>query len=207
MKIIIFNLLVFLLCQNIFSQKTREKDINAIYLVCRSSQSKKSVIAEDFNLNDSLITHIGLGYVEKDSLVVFNVSNDKKSIDNSSLLRESLNSFIYQEGISYYSVWEYKTNALEINKLKKIIAEYLKRRIDFDYSFKIGKDKHSELYCSEFVYEVLSKTNRKKFYCLPETRKLNLFYSRALHREILEYIPVDFFTKFNVFTKIYEQHF
>jgi uncharacterized protein YaaR (DUF327 family) len=162
------------------------------------------MIAEDFNLKDSLITHIGLGYVEKDSLVVFNVSNDKKNSNHSSLLRESLNSFINQDGITYYSVWEYKTNASAMDKFKSVIAEYLKRRIDFDYSFKMNKD--NELYCSEFVSEVLSKTDAKKFHCLPTTKKLNPFYSRALHRETLEYIPVDFFTKFNVFTKVYELH-
>lgn len=92
-----------------------------------------------------------------------------------------------------------------MNKFKSSIVEYLKRRIDFDYSFKMNND--DELYCSEFASQVLAKTNAEKFYCLPETKKLNLFYSRALHRETLVYIPVDFFTKFNVFTKIYEQYF
>ena len=173
--------------------------------MCRSSQSKKNIIAEDFNLKDSLITHVGIGYIEKDSLVLFNVSNDKKDKNYSSLLRESLRSFVHQDGISYYSVWEYKTNVSEIETIKTVINEYLKRRIDFDYAFRINND--NDLYCSEFVYEVLSKTDTKKFHCLPEIKKLNAFYSRALHRDILEYIPVDFFTKFNVFTKIYEQHF
>lgn len=205
MKTIILNFLALFFCQSVLSQKSIGKDVNSIYLVCRSSQSKKNIIAEDFNLKDSLVTHIGLGYVENDSLMVFNVSNDKKNRNNSSLLKESLNSFFKQDGIDYYSVWEYKTNSNEMNKLKSVIAEYLNRKIDFDFSFRMNKN--DELYCSEFVHEVLLKTNAEKFYFLPETRKLNPFYSRALHRETLEYIPVDFFTKFNVFTKVYEQHF
>ena len=156
-------------------------------------------------MKDSLMTHIGIAYVEKDSLVVFNVSNDKKNKKGSSLLREGLNSFVNQDGINYYSVWEYKTNVSEMDKLKKVIKEYSERKIDFDYAFRINKG--NELYCSEFVSEVLLRTNPKKFQYLPKTKKLNSFYSRALHREILEYIPVDFFTEFNVFTKNYEQHF
>ena len=46
-------------------------------------------------------------------------------------------------------------------------------------------------------------TDNKKFYFIPTTKTLNKFYSNALKRKELVYIPVDFYQSLN-FKKVFE---
>jgi len=71
----------------------------------------------------------------------------------------------------------------------------MKRKVKYDY------------YCSEFIYRVLKKVGGKKFGFNPINKKLNAFYSNALHRIEFVYIPVDFFQSFTIFEKVYEKRF
>ena len=58
-----------------FSSKLIEDNI---YLVCRGTTNKQNFIAENFNISNREITHIGIGLYEKDSLNIYNISIDKK---------------------------------------------------------------------------------------------------------------------------------
>ena len=89
-----FNVITALFCFVGLSYSQEMKyDDSSFYLICRGTKSRQSIIANDFNMKDTMITHIGIGYVKDNSLVVFNVStpvNDKKK---SALVVESFDSF------------------------------------------------------------------------------------------------------------------
>lgn len=174
---------------------------NSIYIFTRSTAMKADYIAKDFNLIDTLSTHIGVGIKKDNEYIIYNVSNEK-IIENTALICENLDTFLDVEGLLYYSIWEYKGTSLESENFRKILKNYLKTKIVFDYDFVLQKD--NELYCSEFVQQILQQINEKKFYFRPIKKELNQFYKTALKRGIIEYIPVDFFTQIDHFIKIKE---
>lgn len=175
---------------------------NAIYLVCRSSKQKISFIAKDFNLLDSLITHIGIGIFENNELVVYNVSNFKKNKKESSLIKESYDEFISLDDIVYVSIWK-----KEIKNNKKRIIEtinfYENLIIDFDFSFDLKTNK--QLYCSEFVYKVFKDARILEKTYNPTKKKLEGMYAINLGGTF-KYIPVDFFITDKTIEKIYEHY-
>lgn len=198
------NIIILFLLLNIksFSQDDPGSKYS-IYIFTRSTELKAAYIAKDFNIVDSLSTHIGIGFRKNGEYEIYNVTNDK-TINSSALLCENLDSFINVNGLKYYSIWEYKTNSEEIDIIYKILNEYIASTIVFDYDFFI--ESNNKLYCSEFVYDVLQKTNVDKFYYKPIKVDLNQFYRRVLNRSNLEYIPVDFFRQMNLFKKIHENY-
>lgn len=177
--------------------------INSIFIFTRCTGLKVEYIAKDFNLIDTLSTHVGIGLKVNNEYKIYNVSNDVK-IQNSSLICENLESFINLEDIKYYSIWELNVNDIEMKMISEIFDEYNKLKIDFDFDFNIQND--NKFYCSEFVYDVLQKINSKKFYYIPLKKDLNQFYQRILNRSNLEYIPVDFFREIDLFKKIDESY-
>jgi hypothetical protein len=177
--------------------------INSIFIFTRCTGLKVEYIAKDFNIIDTLSTHVGIGLKVNNEYKIYNVSNDVK-IQNSSLICENLESFINLEDIKYYSIWELNVNNIEMKMISEIFDEYNKLKIDFDFDFNIQND--NKFYCSEFVYDVLQKINSKKFYYIPLKKDLNQFYQRILNRSNLEYIPVDFFREMDLFKKIDESY-
>ena len=74
MKSVLFNCFLLVLFNQVgFSQNILPK--NSIYVVCRGTTLKRSLIGDGFNISNKNITHIGIGYVENDSLKIYNVSN------------------------------------------------------------------------------------------------------------------------------------
>lgn len=175
----------------------------SIYLICRGTKAKSGFIAEKFNLQDKNITHIGIGYIENNSLKIFNVSDVKKE-NESALIIDSLNSFVTKDTY-YLSIWEYKNSYNDLKELKRICTKYKTAKIKFDFSFNIEDDE--KMYCSEFCSKVLMEINRSKFKFSPNTVKLEPFYSTLLKKSTLTYYPVDFFETNENFSKIYDSYF
>lgn len=172
-----------------------------IYIVCRATKNKQNIIAKDFNLKDSLITHIGLGVKTNNGLIVYNVSNFKKSASASSLVIESLDEFLKIDDLIAYSVWSIKVkDIVKIDKLYNLIKKSQEIKVEFDYDFSLDNGK-TKLYCSEFVYNMLTLSGIIAN-VEPVVKKLNPFYSKALKRNELEYIPVDFFQINEDFQKV-----
>lgn len=163
---------------------------SSIYIVGRSTEHKLNIIARDFNLKNPSLTHIGIGLLQDSSFKIYNISNYLLNDKGSALIVENIRNFVDLDDIQYYSIWERKTTIEKIEILKEELKYYLKKKIIFDEEFKLDND---SLYCSEFVYLLLKKIFPNDFNSVPASKKLNLFYSRALKREYLEYIPVDFF--------------
>lgn len=190
-------------CQFSYSQNNKIEEKNAFYVVCRSTKTKKHIIAKDFNVRDTLITHVGIGFIDNEGLSIFHVSNDKKNLRNSSLIKENLKQFLSDKQVSYYSIWQYKLDAKLVEEIKKSVNKIHANNVEFDYSFDLDNNK---LYCSEFVYKVLRDFGKQKFKLSTKVKSLNSFYSMALKRDRLKYIPVDFFIKDSNFKKVYEKH-
>lgn len=176
---------------------------NNIYIVGRSTKYKQNIIAKDFNIKDSLLTHIGLGLLEDGVLKIYNISNYLLNDFGSSLIVEDLESFINVNSLTYYSIWEKESIAKDIDRLKKTLNSYIDTIISFDGDFMLGNE---NLYCSEFVYLVLKQIDALNIKLTPRIKKLTPFYSRALRRDYLEYIPVDFFQEYDDFKLLYSKN-
>jgi hypothetical protein len=171
-----------------------------VYIVGRSTKRKKDIIAKEFNIINKTLTHIGVGIFENNMLRIYSISNYNLVKDVSALVIESIDEFINVDDISYYSIWEKKCSKTDIANLKINVQRYQTKNIIFDYDFKMDNGK---LYCSEFVYLLLKETNISNLEFFPTKKKLNRFYSKALKRNILEYIPTDFFLESKEFKLVY----
>lgn len=183
-----------------------KKDSQSIYIFCRGTTSKSALISHNFNIADTNITHIGIGFYERNQFKIFNVV-DKSNNTESALIIDSLESFTNSKDIYYFSIWKCKKNNIdELNKMKNILVNYSKRKICFDASFIIKND--DNLYCSEFCQKILNSVNSNKFKFKSKSVTLkNNLYKLILERTDLVYFPVDFFEEGHFFKKIYEYRF
>lgn len=201
MKNIIFFLLILIKLSTL-AQKSKLKK-NYIYFVCRSTKYKNEIIAKDFNIKDTIITHIGLGIYLNNELSIYNVSTNKKNND-SFLIKENLNEFISVKDIEYYSIYSKKSNHKDIRKILNEIKEILGYKIEFDTDFDLSNGAR-KLYCSEFVYYVLKKSNTIDYNPI-HSKKLKGLYKNIFGNE-LEYIPVDFFKLDKTVKLLHETYF
>lgn len=172
---------------------------DCIYLICSGSSQKQGLVAGQFNISDQNATHVGIGIMQENVLNIYNVNSDQG--EKSALSIEDFYSFTSDRDFRYCSIYEYKSSKKEVKKLKDIIQNYLKLKIEFDMDFDIANEK---LYCSEFCALVLNQWDSHLFSFGLTEKKLDAFYAVALKREILQYFPVDFFQNNRKFKKIYE---
>jgi len=170
----------------------------AIYIFARGSKTKAGAIARRFNVADTLISHVGIGYVESGMVRIFNMVDDRLP-GESALLIDTYESFI-DRGTTYVSIWKADSTLAELQKLKKELAGFAKKNIEFDYLFELGSEK---LYCSELCYQLLHQTNAAKYDYVPRVAELEEFHSTILGRKNLIYYPVDFFQQ-KGFVKVFE---
>lgn len=174
---------------------------NTLYVFCRGTKAKSGLIAEKFNVKDRNATHVGIGYLEKEQLRIYNVTDVDTS--KTALLIDDLDSFL--SGAYYMSIWKCRKNESEYLKLKEVCSSFSNRKVYFDFSFTLNEN-DTVLYCSEFCSRILKEINPKKFDFRPRKVKLESYYQALLQRENLIYFPVDFFEESSYFTKIFETH-
>lgn len=165
---------------------------SSIYILGRSTTRKRRIIARDFNVNNPLLTHIAIGLYQQQELRIYNITNIISNPEDSALRIETVYDFINLEDIEYFGIWEIPLNKVEINKIKSALSKLITKKIVFNDDFKFNNGDH--LYCSEFVYLMIKEIESLNLdNSMIVKKKLNSFYSRALKRDYLEYIPVDFF--------------
>lgn len=185
-------------------KRTIKLESNRVYIFCRGTKSKSGLIAEKFNIADRNTTHIGLGFIKNNKLLIYHVT-DTYSYENA-LRIDSIDSFINSADVYFISIWQCNINLNKSNKIKSTCAEYNNRKIFFDVSFTISDN--DTLYCSEFCATVFKKSKIKKLDFPPVTIKLNnSLYESILNRKNLYYFPVDFFQTNKFFTKVFEYKF
>lgn len=172
----------------------------SIYIVTRGTVSKRFVIANEFNLADTNSTHVGIGYKDKNTNKIVNVTNNR-STKNNALVTETFDEFLKEDDVTSCAIYKIKISKSEYRKFREIIKQIESMAIVFDYEFSLTNS--DSLYCSEFCYQVLKQIDSTIFR-IPFVRKkiTNSFIKTALKREYLNYIPVDFYLYLNRETKL-----
>lgn len=170
-----------------------------LYIVTRSTNAKRFFIAEDFNLSDSLSTHVGIGIPEKGELKIYHIEPDTKP-GEPALSKVSLADFTGVPDLAGYAVWK-DISSGNGALLRDTLKKWETKKVAFDFEFDLANE---NLYCSEFVWTVLKALQNPSYRFDPAEKELGDFYKKTLGRAKLVYIPVDFFTKSRMFKKIYQ---
>lgn len=177
-------------------------DANNIYIIAKASSTKSSFISKKFNSNDTLITHIGLGYKRDEEFLVIHVT-DRENVKNA-LIKESLYDFTNtQNKTTYVSIWSIKTNEKELFNFIKNLKKAQSTTIEFDFDFQLNNGKN-KLYCSEFCYKILHKTLPNIIKIKPQKIILDGLAKAYLKKDELVFYPVDFFQSLKIFEKVVE---
>lgn len=207
-KLLITAILILLLCTS-SCQNNRDLffghlvlDTKNAYLVFRGTDTKEGYFARDFNIKDTLSSHVGIAIYSDEVWSVYHVLENKNTPNdfNKDTFKNFLNK--KQDEVFYYSIWELTTlTDNKIDTLKHILNQYESKQVIFDRSF--GKDS-KKLYCSEFVCEVLSTVDSSMYNFKYFKRDLRGIYKKYFNKDTLEYYPVDMFMYNQNFNKIHE---
>jgi hypothetical protein len=170
---------------------------NNIYIIGRGSISKQRLIAANFNLQHTYLTHISIGYVKNNQVKIFEINPGE---GDDSKITETTWAKFHSISNNYIGVWYCKSDSININLLETFIQKKIKSNTTYDSNFDLRSENQD--YCSEFVANCLNSLNNFKF--LPTKKKLNRTHSGILQREELEYFPADFFLTANLFKTLYE---
>ncbi|MES2778120.1 MAG: hypothetical protein V4722_28350 [Bacteroidota bacterium] len=175
-----------------------------VFILCRGTRLKTSIISRQFNLSDSAINHVAVGFVENDQLLIFNVSD--LTIGNSAITKETLKTFVQSSDVYCLSIWRLKTNRQSLEYFKKSCYDLFAKKIVFDAQFNLRDD--DTLYCSEFSARMLNTILNEKDAFIPQKKVLNkAFYIAYLQRQLLTYYPVDFFLSNKNVQLLYKEQF
>ncbi|WP_438988812.1 hypothetical protein [Polaribacter sp.] len=187
-----------------FDDKILVKD--SIYLVFRGTKTKQGFFARDFNIIDSLSSHIGIALYYKKRWRVFHISDYN---DNFSDIRSHPTNVFFnikKEKINYISLWGVKKlSATDVSRVKEDIIGYESKKVKFDKMFAL--DNKNKLYCSEFVNNVFTSLDSVKYKIPLTKRKLSGIYKQYFQKDTLIYYSVDSFHSNLQFYKIKEWYF
>jgi len=178
-----------------------------VYLVFRGTKSKEGFFARDFNIQDTLSSHVGLLIRDKTNWSIFHIANFKHK-NVSDLKKQSFQVFFdkKKEDINYVSFWKIiNIDSIEVKQIKKELNKYLSKFIKFDKLFT--RQDSTKMYCSEFVYKILHQVDSTNFNFKTHKRKLKGVYKTYFKKDTLEYFPVDVFQKNENIKKIKEWYF
>jgi len=185
------------------SLDTRIKNLDfkdqTIYLIQRGTTGKLGNLAKDYNIKNKYASHLGIGFVENNTLKIYHVYVDKNQ-NNNNLYTENIDEFIKPEDLNYLSIWQLKNiDSEKFNTLKKVLEQSEKENILFDYSFD---ENNKAYYCSEFIVRELKKSHIE----IMSDHKKNLIgmAKQILKKDTLTYFPVDGFENTNTASKIFE---
>lgn len=174
-----------------------QKDTNFdghIYIVSRNSESKEGNLVLKYNQTDIKISHIGISFSkDPENAKVYNVSYDSKNKLNSALLLESLSEFWISPDPADNKMWELSLTETEYEKAKSYIKSLEAKEVFFDFA----TETELGMYCSEFVYGVLTHANLDKFKKQPLHKKMKGFERLLTNVDDLYYYPADFFLDYH----------
>ena len=119
-------------------------------------RKEKNIVSDMFsNIDKSPYSHIGIVFEKDGQKRIYHMEADEKSDD---LKIQSVLEFT--KNAKKVAVYRAK-NSFEDENLKKILDEYEKNRIKFDYAFLLDND---TLYCTEFINEIYFKLFNENLY-------------------------------------------
>lgn len=119
-------------------------------LVFRDGRGIVSNTFKQFSQKDSRYSHVGIIHRESGSLYVYHIIGDAQN-KNENMRKELLINFISPLQVNAFAIYRSNLNPEKIDSLSGV---FYSRKIQFDSSFDLSTD--NKMYCTEFVYKVLS---------------------------------------------------
>lgn len=133
-------------------------------LIVRAGRSFFSNELRKFSRRDPTYSHCGWIVQEDGRWVVYHAIGGTDNPDNR-LRRDGLFSFCHPLDVTQFAVYRYKLPAEEIHKATRKARELHQAEVSFDLQFTL--DDNHELYCAEFIWEILKETeNQAEFISL-----------------------------------------
>lgn len=175
---------------------------STLYLITSGNKSKTALIAQNFNLRDTVSTHVGIAFKRDGKAHVFHVTDVDRQLN--ALKLEPVDQFLESASVIYASLWRIAITTSEWTQFEQRLDLLSIRRCDFDYDFLLNNG--DKLYCSEFCALLLSEVTCGRINFSPVAKPLDEFYRSVLHRDDLIYFPVDFFNATPFVTHIIEAY-
>lgn len=172
---------------------------NSIYLIQRGTTGKLGDLAKDFNISNKYASHLGIGFIKNNDLVIYHVYVDKNK-NNSNLYIETINEFTKPIDLNYLAIW--RLNNINLKTLESIRHTFIcseKEKINFDFTFN---ENNKSYYCSEYIVRELEKNDIKIMH--HHRKRITGMIQQMLKRDTLTYFPVDGFENTNTATKVFE---
>ncbi|MBT8243719.1 MAG: hypothetical protein HKP48_01980 [Winogradskyella sp.] len=158
----------------------------------RGTNTKQGFFAKDFNIRDTLSSHVGILLYEDSDWLIYNVNNFKDGL--SDFRYQNLKEFyaIEQEKINYACIYE--VSSIKRNQKKILIKGFHKlKRVSIKFDKRFLLDNPYRLYCSEFVRNALYHLDSVNLNFQTHKRELKGIYKTYFRKDSLEYYPVDIF--------------
>lgn len=183
------------------SEKIRDLklDENGIYLIQRGTTGKLGNLAKDFNISNKYASHLGIGFIKNNDLVIYHVYVDKNK-SNNNLYIETINEFIKPGDLNYLAVWRLNNiNHKTLENIRHTLIYSEKEKINFDFTFN---ENNTSYYCSEYIVRELEKNGVKIMH--HHQKRITGMIQQMLKKDTLTYFPVDGFENTNTATKVFE---
>lgn len=128
-------------------------------LVVRSGTGIISDMFRKFSLHDQKYSHAGLLSVEDGRAYVYHTIGGEENVTNK-LRKETLESFCNPLSNEAAAIYRYPLTKKEEENVAAKVQYYYKEGLEFDTKLDLETDE--KMYCSEFVYKVISRCTANK---------------------------------------------
>jgi hypothetical protein len=119
-------------------------------LIFRDGRGIISKTFKSFSIKDPRFSHVGFIHKESGCVFVYHIIGDAQN-KNDNMRKELLSNFISPLQANAFAIYRSNLNPKKIDSLSGVLFN---KKIQFDSSFDLKTD--DKMYCTEFVYKVLS---------------------------------------------------
>jgi len=143
-------------------------------IIARTGNDEISDIFRRLNTHEAVYSHIGIVFFENGHPFVYNIIAGRENPDGN-IRRDSLAVFISPEKNLGFGVYRLSLSKYQKEQLHTSAIRYLKENRRFDLGFDLKTD--SLLYCTEFIYKLVTETSKKKnYFSLTHNEEMNFDY-------------------------------
>ena len=176
--------------QNKLEKKLANENSPILLFFMKSDTSKASKNLKSFSISGEY-SHIGVLVKKSNSYLIYQVHPDYISGENF-ITNVTIDEYLLseKENLENFSIWELKS--LNTEKFISELESISNQKIKFDWNIDLTIDDY--LYCSEYIYKILLKTD-PIFRLKPKTILTPRLLSYT-KKDSLKYIPVDFILQY-----------
>jgi hypothetical protein len=188
---LVFALILLIGCKQSLVEEIKGLPLknNCAYIVLKGSKGKLFKNISRFNLIHNKSSHVAIGLVDSNSILLHHITTSKNSNGNNYYV-ETIDSFIANDSnVVFFAIYQLNLNKIELETLKSNIGN--NRVFEYDYEFI---DSNNKYYCSEYAVDMIQKCsdrfkfNKRKF-------KVDDFIGFMTEDNILNIYPIDFITE------------